>query len=100
MITIDHTDGMLCWRPFNYLLVESLLHLEDVKIVYVYTNVYGLRGPVQLQLAAGMNTKSAWHKSTLDRGTDRDGWRSTVQWALQEGWGKNCFNKKTLFLHC
>ena len=73
MITIDHSDGMLCWLPFNSLLVESLLHLEDVKIVYVYTNVYGLRGPVQLQLAAGMNTKSAWHKSTLDRGTDRDG---------------------------
>ena len=58
-------------------------------IVYVYSNVCGVRGPVQLQLAAGMNTKSAWHKSTLDRGTDRDGWRSAVQWAFQEVWGKN-----------
>ena len=83
MITIDHTDGMLCWRPFNYLLVESLLHLEEVTIVYVvYTNVFGPRGPVQLQLAVGMNTKSAWHKSTLDRGTDRDGWRNAVQRSL------------------
>ena len=100
MITIDHTDGMLCWRPFNYLLLESLLHLEEVTIVYVYTNVYGLRGHcnsswllVWIQSLRGINQHWTVAQIEMDGAAQCSGLCKKVG-------GRIVFNKKTLCLHC